>query len=50
MNNKYTIRAKHPLLRAGLEIETEASERYVVKVLDKLMELIRDFNRSEARE
>ena len=47
MNNKYTIRAKHPLLRAGLTIETEASEKYVVKVVKKLMELIREINDEE---
>lgn len=44
MNNKYIIRAKHPLLRAGLLIETEASEKYVVQVAHKLLDLIRDIN------
>ena len=44
MNNKYIIRAKHPLLRIGLEIETEASERHVVSVTSKLFELIREIN------
>jgi len=47
MNNKYTIRAEHPLIRAGLTVETEASERYLVKVLHKLMELIRQFNKEQ---
>lgn len=47
MNNKYTIRACHPLLRPGLEIETEVSERYVVPVLSELMDLIREFNHNE---
>ena len=44
MNNKYIIKARHPLLRAGLIIETESSERYVVDVVNKLMELIRGIN------
>jgi len=44
VNNKYTIRVKHPLIRAGLTIETEASEKYVVAVVEKLMELIREYN------
>ena len=46
MNNKYTIRVEHPLLRLGLSIETEASEKYVVRVLEKMMGLIRQFNES----
>ena len=44
MNNKYIIKAKHPLIRTGLSIETEASERYVVRVVNKLMDLIREIN------
>ena len=46
LNNKYTIRVEHPLLRLGLSIETEASEKYVVRVLEKMMGLIRQFNES----
>ncbi len=46
MNNKYKITAKHPLVRPGLTIETEASERYVVPVVKKLMDLIRELNKS----
>jgi hypothetical protein len=33
-----------PLLRAGLTIETECSEKYLVKVTEKLMESIRVIN------
>jgi hypothetical protein len=44
MNNKYTIKLEAPLIRAGLSITTETSERYVVPVLNKMMELVRDFN------
>jgi len=47
MNNRYIIKVMHPLLRPGLSIETEASERYVVAVLEKVMELVREFNRRE---
>lgn len=50
MNNKYIVRAKHPLLRTGLSIETEASERYVVAVVKKLMELIREINKPELKD
>jgi hypothetical protein len=44
MNNKYIITAEHPLLRPGLTIKTEASEKYVVPVVNKLMDLIREIN------
>jgi len=44
MNNKYYIEVKHPLLRAGLKIKTEASEKYVVDVVNKLMEIVRKIN------
>ena len=50
MNNKYTIRAKHPLIRAGLLIETESSEKYVVAVVGKLMELIREINKPKEQQ
>ena len=46
MNNKYKITVTHPLIRAGLTIETEASEKYVVPVTQKLMELVREINGS----
>ena len=49
MNNKYIIKVKHPLLRAGLTIETEASEKYVVPVAKKVMEIVREIN-SEGKE
>jgi len=44
MNNKYLITVEHPLIRPGLRITTEASERYVVQVVEKLMELVREIN------
>ena len=44
MNNKYTIRVTDPLLRPGLEIETEASEGYVCEVVDDLMKKVREIN------
>ncbi len=44
MNNKYTIRISHPLVRPGMVIETEASERYVDAVVKKLMEIVRAIN------
>ena len=50
MNNKYIIKAKHPLIRAGLEIETEASEKYVQVVIEKLLDIIRALNKAELSE
>jgi len=47
MNNKYTIRVTHPLIRPGVMIETEASERYVVEVCVRLLELVRLINNAE---
>lgn len=44
MNNKYTIRVTHPLVRPGLTIETEASEKYVAAVIAKLFEIVRAAN------
>ena len=47
MNNKYIIRVEHPLIRAGITIETEASEKYLVAVLKKLMDLVREYNKAD---
>ena len=44
MNNIYKIRVTHPLVRPGLEIETEASERYLIPVIETLMDKVREFN------
>jgi hypothetical protein len=44
MNNKYIVTVEHPLIRPGLKITTEASERYVVAVVNKVMELVREMN------
>ena len=49
MNNKYVIKVGHPLLRPGLTIKTEASEKYVVPVVKKTMEIVREIN-SEKKE
>lgn len=45
MNNKYIIRFKHPLVRPGIEIETEASEQYLNPVMKKVLSQIREFNK-----
>lgn len=50
MNNKYKIKIKHPLVRAGIEIETESSEKYLVEVLKKVLEKVREFNKGESDE
>ena len=44
MNNKYVIKVEHPLIRPGLTITTEASERYVQAVVEKVMEIVRAIN------
>ena len=45
MNNKYKITIEPPLVRAGIKIETECSEKYVVPVSEKLMEIVREINK-----
>lgn len=49
MNNKYTIRVTHPLVRPGLTIETESSEKYAAEVVKKLMEIVRAINTEAAK-
>jgi hypothetical protein len=44
MNNKYKITIQHPLIRPGIKIETEASEKYVVRVTNMLLDLARVIN------
>jgi hypothetical protein len=44
MNNKFKITISHPLVRPGLKIETEASERYLVSVVNKALTLVREIN------
>lgn len=44
MNNKYTITIEAPIVRAGVKIETECSEKYVVEVMKKIFELVREIN------
>ena len=44
MNNKYKIIVKHPLVRHGIKIETSCSEKYLIPVINKIMELIRELN------
>ena len=47
MNNKYKITLESPLVRAGIKIETECSEKYVVPVTEKLMEIVREINKPD---
>ena len=44
-NNTYTIEVQSPLLRPGLKISTEVSERYVVETVKKIMNMIREINK-----
>jgi hypothetical protein len=49
MNNKYKITLESPLVRAGIKIETECSEKYVVPVTEKLMEIVREINKLDEK-
>jgi len=44
MNNTYRITMTSPLLRPGITIETEVSERYLKSAVEKLLDIIRDIN------
>lgn len=46
MNNRYIVRIESPLLRPGLTIETESSERYLVDVVNKALDLAREINKT----
>lgn len=45
LNNKYKIKAEAPLLRPGLSIETETSERYAVRATKIVMDMVREVNK-----
>lgn len=47
MNNKYKIKVKSPLLRPGVEITTEVSEKYLVEVVVKLIDKVREINNQQ---
>jgi len=47
MNNKYKIRITHPLIRPGMTIETESSEKYLIAVTLQLLDLVRAINEAE---
>lgn len=44
MNNIYRITVQTPLLRPGVTIETECSEKYLVAVVQKVMDTVREIN------
>jgi hypothetical protein len=44
MNNRYIIHVESPLLRPGLVIETESSEKYLVEVVKMLLDKVREIN------
>lgn len=50
MNNTYKITVKSPLLRPGIEIETEVSGQYIVHALEKIMGEVRCYNRNQTEE
>ena len=47
MNNTYKIKLESPLLREGLTIETECSEKYVSEVTKKCLDIVREINKPE---
>ena len=44
MNNRFKVRIEDPLLRPGLSVETEVSEKYLVRCLHGLLDRVRAFN------
>lgn len=45
-NNTYRLSIASPLLRPGMTISTDVSERYVPSAAEKLMALVREINQS----
>lgn len=50
VNNEYTIIIKAPLLRPGLIIKTKCSEKYVGRVLEATMNIVRQYNAKEMKQ
>jgi hypothetical protein len=48
MNNTYKITFQSPLIRPGITIETEVSERYLIPVVETMMSIVREINAKEA--
>jgi len=46
-NTCYTITAQTPLLRPGLSIQVNTSERYAAEAVDLLMEVVRQVNNKD---
>jgi len=44
VNNTWQIEISSPLLRPGIVIRTEISEKYLVKALEQAMVMVREFN------
>lgn len=47
MNAKWKVIFESPLVRPGIRLEVEVSERYLVPTLRRGMEKIREFNQPE---
>lgn len=43
-NEKYRIKIEAPILRPGLSVETEVSQKYLVPTLNAFLDSIRQFN------
>jgi len=46
VNTKHIVKVEAPLLRPGLTISAECSEKYVIRVSVKLVELAREVNKA----
>lgn len=47
-NETYEIEVTSPLLRPGVVIKTRVSEKYLVRTVKKLLDLVREVNRGDA--
>jgi hypothetical protein len=47
MNHTVKIKIKSPLLRPGLELETQTSPRYVAQAMINLLQIVREVNDAE---
>ena len=47
MNETYEIEIKSPLIRAGIIIRTRVSRKYLVPVLNDVLNQVREFNKQQ---
>jgi hypothetical protein len=47
VNNTWEVEVTSPLLRPGITVRTKVSEKYLVSALNKAMDTVREFNKTE---